>query len=127
MMNGMKKDNVILDKSFVFAVNIVKLYQYLCDNKKEYVLSKQLLRCGTSIGANVNEAQAAQSSNDFIAKISIASKEARECQYWLNLLLETGFLSLSEERTSIVQREIAEIIKLLTSIVKTMQEKKGRK
>jgi len=127
MMNGMKKDNVILDKSFVFAVNIVKLYQYLCDNKKEYVLSKQLLRCGTSIGANVNEAQAAQSSNDFIAKISIASKEARECQYWLNLLLETGFLSLSEERTSIVQREITEIIKLLTSIVKTMQEEKGRK
>ena len=127
MMNGMKKDNVILDKSFVFAVNIVKLYQYLCDNKKEYVLSKQLLRCGTSIGANVNEAQAAQSSNDFIAKISIASKEARECQYWLNLLLETGFLSLSEERISIVQREITEIIKLLTSIVKTMQEKKGRK
>ena len=126
-MNGMKKDNVILDKSFVFAVNIVKLYQYLCDNKKEYVLSKQLLRCGTSIGANVNEAQAAQSSNDFIAKISIASKEARECQYWLNLLLETGFLSLSEERISIVQREITEIIKLLTSIVKTMQEKKGRK
>jgi len=126
-MNGMKKDNVILDKSFVFAVNIVKLYQYLCDNKKEYVLSKQLLRCGTSIGANVNEAQAAQSSNDFIAKISIASKEARECQYWLNLLLETGFLSLSEERTSIVQREITEIIKLLTSIVKTMQEEKGRK
>ncbi len=123
----MKKDNVILDKSFVFAVNIVKLYQYLCDNKKEYVLSKQLLRCGTSIGANVNEAQAAQSSNDFIAKISIASKEARECQYWLNLLLETGFLSLSEERISIVQREITEIIKLLTSIVKTMQEKKGRK
>jgi len=123
----MKKDNVILDKSFIFAVNIVKLYQYLCDNKKEYVLSKQLLRCGTSIGANVNEAQAAQSSNDFIAKISIASKEARECQYWLNLLLETGFLSLSEERTSIVQREITEIIKLLTSIVKTMQEKKGRK
>ena len=123
----MKKDNVILDKSFVFAVNIVKLYQYLCDNKKEYVLSKQLLRCGTSIGANVNEAQAAQSSNDFIAKISIASKEARECQYWINLLLETGFLSLSEERTSIVQREITEIVKLLTSIVKTMQEKKGRK
>jgi len=127
MMNGMKKDNVILDKSFVFAVNIVKLYQYLCDNKKEYVLSKQLLRCGTSIGANVNEAQAAQSSNDFIAKISIASKEARECQYWLNLLLETGFLSLSEERACVVQREITEIIKLLTSIVKTMQEKKGRK
>lgn len=127
MMNGMKKDNVILDKSFIFAVNIVKLYQYLCDNKKEYVLSKQLLRCGTSIGANVNEAQAAQSSNDFIAKISIASKEARECQYWLNLLLETGFLSLSEERACVVQREITEIVKLLTSIVKTMQEKKGRK
>ncbi|MDP3466530.1 MAG: four helix bundle protein, partial [Sulfuricurvum sp.] len=70
-----------MDKSFAFAVKVVKLYKHLCDDKKEYVLSKQLLRSGTSIGANINEAQAAQSTNDFIAKLSIASKEARESQY----------------------------------------------
>ena len=72
------KDNVILDKSFSFAVRVVKLYKYLCNDKKEYVISKQLLRSGTSIGANINEAQAGESKADFIAKMSIASKEARE-------------------------------------------------
>ena len=72
------KDNILLDKSFIFAVRIVKLYKYLCSQKKEYVLSKQLLRSGTSIGANINEAQDAQSKNDFISKLSISLKEARE-------------------------------------------------
>jgi len=75
------KDNVILDKSFAFAVRIVRLYKYLSNDKKEYVLSEQLLRSGTSIGANINEAQAGQSRADFIAKMSIASKEARESKY----------------------------------------------
>ena len=84
MVNGMKADNPVLDKSFQFSVRIVKLYKYLVAEHKEYVLSKQLLRSGTSIGANVNEAQAAQSKADFIAKMSIASKEARETQYWIN-------------------------------------------
>ena len=74
----MKQDNIILTKSFDFAVRIVRLYKYLCDEQKEYVISKQLLRSGTSIGANINEAQAGQSKKDFIAKVSIASKEARE-------------------------------------------------
>jgi four helix bundle protein len=119
----MKQDNIILDKSFAFAVKAVKLYKHLCDDKKEYVLSKQLLRSGTSIGANINEAQAAQSTNDFIAKLSIASKEARESQYWIKLLIETDYLSLSNGNTQVLQNEINEIVKLLTSIIKTTQER----
>ena len=75
------RDNIILDKSFEFAIRVVKLYKYFCDDKKEYVLSKQLLRSGTSVGANINEAQAGQSKADFIAKMSIASKEASESKY----------------------------------------------
>ena len=92
----MKQNNLILDKSFAFAVRIVKLYKYLCDEQKEYVLSKQLLRCGTSIGANINEAQAGQSKADFIAKMSIASKEARETNYWIELLIETKYLNIED-------------------------------
>ncbi|MBT5492595.1 four helix bundle protein, partial [bacterium] len=86
------KDNIILGKSFDFAIRIVKLYKYLCDEKREYILSKQLLRCGTSIGANINEGQAGQSKADFIAKMSIASKEARESKYWIDLLIKTDYL-----------------------------------
>jgi len=82
-------DNAILDKSKVFAVRIIRLYQYLSEQKKERVLSKQLLRSGTSIGANVKEAQRAQSKKDFVAKMCIASKEASETEYWLELLHET--------------------------------------
>ncbi len=115
------KENIILDKSFDFAVRTVKLYKYLCSNKKEYVLSKQLLRSGTSIGANVNEAQAGQSKKDFIAKLSIASKEARETQYWIELLIKTDYLDLNDSYTESL---LNEIIKLLTSIIKTSQEKK---
>ena len=72
------KNNIVLDKSFEFAIRVVNLYKHLCDSKKEYTLSKQLLRSGTSIGANINEAQEAQSKNDFISKLSISLKEARE-------------------------------------------------
>jgi len=78
-------DNIILDKSFTFTIRVVKLYKHLCDDKKEYVLSKQLLRSGTSVGVNINEAQTGQSKKDFIAKVSIASKEARESRYWIKL------------------------------------------
>lgn len=119
----MKQDNIILDKSFAFAIRIVKLYTYLCEMKKEYVLSKQLLRCGTSIGANINEAQAAQSTNDFIAKMSIASKEARESRYWIDLLIHTDFLDASEQNTQTLRSEIDELVKMLTSIIKTTQER----
>lgn len=118
------KDNLILDKSFNFAVRIVKLYKYLCGEKKEYVLSKQLLRCGTSIGANINEAQAGQSKADFIAKMSIASKEARETKYWIDLLIKTEYLDINENHVESLLKDTEEIIKLLTSIVKSSQGNK---
>jgi four helix bundle protein len=118
---GSVKDNAILEKSFAFAVRVVRLYRYLCDEKKEYVLSKQLLRSGTSIGANISEAQAGQSKNDFIAKMSIASKEARESKYWIDLLVATSYLGCDNAHTKSLIIEINEISKLLTSIVKTSQ------
>jgi four helix bundle protein len=120
----MKQENIILDKSFAFAVRVVKLYKHLCDEKKEYVLSKQLLRCGTSIGANINEAQAGQSKADFIAKMSIASKEARETKYWIELLVKTDYLDQHEKHVESLQNDIEEIIKLLTSIIKSAQANK---
>jgi len=113
------KDNIILDKSFTFAVRVVKLYKHLCDEKKEYILSKQLLRSGTSIGANINEAQAGQSKADFISKMSISSKEARESKYWIDLLIKTDYLNINDIHVQSLQKEIEEIIKLLTSIVKS--------
>ena len=116
------KDNLILDKSLDFAVRVVKLYKYLSETKKEYVLSKQLLRSGTSIGANVNEAQAGQSKSDFIAKMAIASKEARESKYWINLLIKTDYLNRHDIHVQSLQNDIDEIVKLLTSIVKSSQE-----
>ena len=110
-------DGVVRGKSMAFAVRIVRLYQYLADGKKEYVLSKQLLRSGTSIGANIKEAVRGQSKADFAAKMNIALKEASETEYWLELLFETGFLS-DDEFHSIIP-ECVELIKLLTSIVKS--------
>ena len=121
------KDNVILEKSLDFAVRVVKLYKYLCETKKEYVLSKQLLRSGTSIGANVNEAQAGQSKSDFIAKMSIASKEARESKYWIGLLIKTDYLNRHDVHVQSLQNDMDEIVKLLTAIVKTGQERKNEK
>ncbi|MBV9865844.1 MAG: four helix bundle protein [Abitibacteriaceae bacterium] len=112
--------SVIQEKSFQFALQIIYLYQEL-QNEREYVLSKQLLRSGTSIGANVEEASAAQSRNDFIAKMSIASKEARETRYWLSLLQQSGLatVDVSDQLNS-----VTEIIKILTSIVKTTSEQR---
>lgn len=118
------KDNLVLDKLFDFAVRIVNLYKYLSNEKKEYVLSKQLLRCGTSIGANINEAQAGQSKADFISKMSIASKEAREAKYWIELLVKTDYLDKNKKYIQTLVSEIEELIKLLTSIVKASQAKK---
>ena len=88
----MEKENKILIKSKEFAIRIVRLYQYLCDNKHEYVMSKQVLRSGTSIGANVRESINAQSSPDFISKLNIALKESNETEYWLELLHETDYI-----------------------------------
>jgi four helix bundle protein len=112
----------IYKKSFEFSVRIVKLYKFLCSKHNEYIISKQLLRSGTSIGANINEAIAAQSKRDFISKMAIASKEARETKYWLELLISTDYISKNEKHVSSLQNDIEEIIKILTSIVKTSQE-----
>ena len=110
-------DNVIESKSFSFAVRIVKLCRHLQSDNKEFVLSKQLLRSGTSIGANVAESQQAQSRADFISKLSIALKEAVETNYWLRLLYATDYLS-STEYSSIIT-DCKELEKLLTAILKT--------
>ncbi len=113
------KKNIIQEKSFCFALRIVKLYRYLKENKKEYILSKQLLRSGTSIGANVEEAIGGQSKNDFISKISVAYKESRETLYWIKLLKESYYLN--EKQSDSLINDCEEIIKIITKIQKTMK------
>ena len=112
------KESIIKDKTKSFALRIIKLYKYLTlvSDMKEYVMSKQILRCGTSIGANVKEALRGQSKADFKAKMNIALKEASETEYWLELLHESDYIS-EEQFQSIIADNI-EIIKILTSIVK---------
>ena len=115
-----KRENIILDKSFAFALDTIGLYKKLV-GQKEFIISKQLLKCGTSIGANVNESIAAQSKKDFISKMSIAAKEARETKYWLQLLQESQLVSTDYNNYLL---KIEEIIKILTSIIKTAQLRK---
>ena len=110
----MKDDNVIQKKSFKFAVRAVNLYKYLIESKKEFVLSKQLLRSATSIGANVEEAIGAQSKADFLAKMGIAYKEARETHYWVRLLKETNFLNDNEAESLI--NDVEELLKIIGKI-----------
>lgn len=110
-------DNVIENKSFQFAIRIVRLYKFLCEEKKEYILSRQLLRAGTSIGANVTESQQAQSKPDFVLKISIALKEASETKYWIKLLGATEYLS--ENQTKSILDDCVEIEKILVTILKS--------
>jgi four helix bundle protein len=117
----LKPDNVIQQKSYAFAIRIVKLYRYLCEEKKEFVLSKQLLRCGTSIRANLEEAIGGQSQKDFFAKITIAYKEAREAHYWIRLLRDTEYLS--EEQSDSLLNDIVEIHKIIGSIQKTIKSR----
>lgn len=109
------KENIIQQKSFAFAVRVVNAFKYLQSNEKEFVLSKQLLRCGTSIGANVEEAIGAQSKKDFIAKISIAYKEARETKYWLRLFEATNYLN--QNMTMALLDDTEELCKILSSIL----------
>ena len=115
----MKKDNVIQIKSYDFAVRIVKLYKHLSQEKREFILSKQLLRSGTSIGANVEEAIGGQSRKDFFAKLTIAYKEARESHYWIRLLKDTDFLTIEEYNSLII--DIDEILKIIGSIQKSIR------
>ena len=116
----MKKDseNILLVKSKSFAIRIIRLYQFLSLEKKEFVLSKQLLRSGTSIGANAKEASRGQSRADFASKISVSLKEASESEYWLDLLYETEYIS-REEYTSL-QQGLSEIIRILMSISRSV-------
>lgn len=115
----MKKDNIIQEKSYDFAVRTVNLYKHLSQEKKEFVLSKQLLRSGTSIGANIEEAIGGQSRKDFYAKLTIAYKEARETHYWIRLLKDTGFLSKDTAQSFLNDAE--EILKIIGSIQKTIR------
>lgn len=116
-----KSDSIISKKAYAFALQIVKLHKQLSTEKKEYVLSKQLLRSGTSIGANVNEAVSAQSKRDFVHKLSIALKEARETNYWLNLLNDSDYMTT--ELFQNIGNDCFEIQKILSSIILTTKQK----
>ena len=111
------KENVVKNKSFAFAVRVVRIYQFLCEQKKEFVLSKQLLRSGTSVGAMVREAEHAETKNDFKHKMGIAQKEINETIYWLELLKETDYLTI--EQFESINTDAIEIIKLITAILKS--------
>ncbi|MDZ4667613.1 MAG: four helix bundle protein [bacterium] len=115
------RENIIKNKSFDFAIKIVNLYEHIVETKKEFVLSKQLLRSGTAIGAMVRASEHAESKADFIHKLSIALKEANETEYWILLLKETQYLN--DEMFQSVQNDTEEIIKLLISIIKTSKVK----
>lgn len=117
------KDSVLKSKSKAFALRIINIYNYLCDEKKEYVMSKQLLRSGTSIGANIAEAFYAQSEADFIAKLYISRKEAGETLYWIELLNESSYLS--DDVAISISNDCDELLKLLTSSIKTMKSKQS--
>lgn len=115
------KNNILKDKSYSFALRIIKLCQYMSIEKKEYILSKQLLRSGTSVGALIREAEFGQSKADFVSKLSIALKEANETDYWLSLLKDSGYLN--DKMYHSISPEIKELIRLLVSSIKTTKER----
>jgi four helix bundle protein len=117
----MAKYNILQEKSFAFAIRIVKLYKFFSEEKKEYVLSKQILRSGTSIGANTEEGIGGQSDKDFLSKLNIAYKEARETIYWLKLFYATDYLS--KEQFESLQNDAEELCKILAKILLTMKNK----
>ena len=117
----MKKDNILYDKSYIFSIRIVKLTQYLTKEKKEYILSKQIMRSGTAICALVSESKFAQSRADFLNKLMIALKEANETQYWINLLFDTDYISKIMHKS--LFKDSNEVISLLVSITKTIKNK----
>lgn len=119
----MKGENVAYDRALNFSVRIVKLYRYLVEDKAEYVMSKQLLRSGTSIGANISESVSAESTSDFIHKLAISQKEAEETLYWLLLLFKTDYLS--ETQYNSVSADCIEIKKLLSSIALTLKQQRN--
>jgi four helix bundle protein len=115
------KENIIQQKSFLFAVRIINLYKYLTESKKEFVLSKQILRSGTSIGANIEESIGGRSDKEFLFKLEISHKETRETIYWLKLLKETDYIS--ENEFDSLHSEANEICKILAKIIITLKSK----
>ena len=115
-------DGILIVKSKGFAIRIINLYKYLCNDKKEYVLSKQILRSGTSIGANIREGVFAQSKNDFISKMSIALKESNETHYWIELLNETGFIN--DKESDSLKADCKELLKILQASIITAKSNK---
>jgi four helix bundle protein len=113
------KQNVVQEKSYSFAIEIVNLYKFLVEKKKEHILSRQILRSGTSIGANVEEAVGGQSRKDFISKLSIAYKEARETHYWLRILKDSGYID--ERMASPYMADCEELLRIIGSIQKTIR------
>lgn len=118
------EDGILIIKSKAFAIRSIKLYKYLCEEKKEYILSKQLLRSGTSIGANIREAAFAQSANDFISKMSISLKEASETHYWLELLHETSYITNVEADS--MKKDCMELLKIIQASVITAKSNKEK-
>lgn len=121
MESGQSGTNPLRDKSYQFALRVVKVYKHLTSESREFVLSKQLLRAGTSIGANIAEANQAQSRPDFISKLSIALKEAVETEYWLNLLSDADYLTVLQAESLLA--DCREIVKMLTAAIKTSKGK----
>jgi four helix bundle protein len=117
----MKESNLIKDKSYEFALNIIKVVQSIQENNREYILTKQLIRCGTSIGANVEEALGAQSRKDFLHKISVAYKEARETDYWIRLLRDSNLMN--QEISQKLLDDNLQLLKILGSIQKTTKNR----
>jgi four helix bundle protein len=115
------KESILREKSYQFALRIVKLFKFIADKKKEYILSKQILRSGTSIGANIEEAGHGQSKTDFVHKLSIAQKEAAETHYWLRLLRGSDFLTVKQAESLLSDCE--EIQKMLTASIKTAKKR----
>ena len=115
------KDNIVYEKAFKFAIQIVDLYKYLSKEKNEYILSKQLLRAGTSIGANIKEGIEGQSTRDFLSKMSIALKEASETEYWLELLISTNYIE--KEPYKGILEDCKELNRILTAIIRTTKNK----
>ncbi|MGG9960358.1 four helix bundle protein [Ferruginibacter sp. SUN106] len=121
MLDPKNSKSIISNKAYSFALKVIEAYKNLVQEKREFIISKQFLRSGTSIGANINEALSSESKRDFVHKLSISLKEGRETIYWLNLLHDTGYLQVNQYE--VLNNLCAEILKMLTSIIKTTKEK----
>jgi four helix bundle protein len=117
----MKSNNVVLEKSYAFAIRVVRTYQFLSEDKREFILSKQFLRSGTAVGSNVEEAVGGQSDKDFLSKLAISYKECRESRFWIRLLTDTDYLSKDLSKSLMI--DVEELLRIIGAIQKTMKLK----